>query len=172
MNKLLFLGSIVIILTTACSNSSSSNNSDKSINQNLLTKDTSNTLKNKITQKITPSLWVETKDAKAVVDYYLTIFKDGKLKDHRKYKNPPEAGGGDFETAIMEINGIEFNILAAGPYFKFNESVSFVINCKDQEEVDYYWSALTANGGQESSCGWCKDKYGCPGKLCPLNILT
>jgi len=84
MNKLLFLGSIVIILTTACSNSSSSNNSDKSINQNVLTRDTSNTLKNKITQKITPSLWVETKDAKAVVDYYLTIFKDGKLKEHSK----------------------------------------------------------------------------------------
>lgn len=171
MNKLLFLGSIVIILTTACSNSSSSNNSDKSINQNLLTKDTSNTLKNKITQKITPSLWVETKDAKAVVDYYLTIFKDGKLKDHRKYKNPPEAGGGDFETAIMEINGIEFNILAAGPYFKFNESVSFVINCKDQEEVDYYWSALTANGGQESSCGWCKDKYGLSWQVVPVEYF-
>ena len=171
MNKLLFLGSIVIILTTACSNSSSSNNSDKSINQNLLTKDTSNTLKNKITQKITPSLWVETKDAKAVVDYYLTIFKDGKLKDHRKYKNPPEAGGGDFETAIMEINGIEFNILAADPYFKFNESVSFVINCKDQEEVDYYWSALTANGGQESSCGWCKDKYGLSWQVVPVEYF-
>lgn len=124
-----------------------------------------------ITQKITPCLWVETKDAKAVVDYYLSIFKDGKLKEHRKYKNPPEAGGGDFETAIMEINGIEFNILAAGPFFKFNESVSFVINCKDQEEVDYYWDALTANGGQESSCGWCKDKYGLSWQVVPVEYF-
>lgn len=171
MNQLIVLGMIVISLTTACSNSSSSNSSDKLINQNSATNDTSNTLNHKITQKITPSLWVETTDAKAVVDYYLSIFKDGKLKDHRKYKNPPEAGGGDFETAIMEINGVEFNILAAGPYFKFNESVSFVINCKDQEEVDYYWNALTANGGQESACGWCKDKYGLSWQVVPVEYF-
>ncbi|MGB5033386.1 MAG: VOC family protein [Saprospiraceae bacterium] len=171
MNQLILLGTIVLSLTTACSNSSQLNNDDKTINQNSATKDTSKTLTNKITQKITPSLWVETIDAKAVVDYYLSIFKDGKLKDHRKYKNPPEAGGGDFETAIMEINGIEFNILAAGPYFKFNESVSFVINCKDQEEVDYYWNALTANGGQESACGWCKDKYGLSWQVVPVEYF-
>lgn len=171
MYKIIFLSTIFISLITSCSNSSSSKNADNSINQNLVTKDTNNTLSHKITQKITPSLWVETKDAKAVVDYYLSIFKDGKLKDHRKYKNPPEAGGGDFETAIMEINGIEFNILAAGPYFKFNESVSFVINCKDQAEVDYYWSALTANGGQESSCGWCKDKYGLSWQVVPVEYF-
>ena len=122
-------------------------------------------------QKITPSIWVETKDAKAVADYYLSIFKDGKLKEHHKYKNPPEAGGGDFETATIEINGIEFNILAAGPFFKFNESVSFVINCKDQTEVNYYWSALTANGGQESSCGWCKDKYGLSWQVVPVEYF-
>ncbi len=125
-----------------------------------------------IKQKITPSLWVD-KDAKAVVDYYLSIFKDGKMKDYRKYENPPEAkeqGGLDsFETAVMEIGNIEFNILAAGPYFKFNESVSFVINCKDQAEVDYYWNALTANGGQESSCGWCKDKYGLSWQVVPVD---
>ena len=171
MNKLLFPGTIVISLTISCSNSSQSNNSDSSINQIVATNDSSKTIKNKITQKITPSLWVETKDAKAVVDYYLSIFKDGKLKEHRKYKNPPEAGGGDFETAIVEINGIEFNILAAGPFFKFNESVSFVINCKDQAEVDYYWSALTANGGQESSCGWCKDKYGLSWQVVPVEYF-
>jgi predicted 3-demethylubiquinone-9 3-methyltransferase (glyoxalase superfamily) len=169
MNKLLFLGTIVISLTTSCSNSSQPNNSDNT----LTTNDTSKTIKNKIrvTQKITPSLWVETKDAKAVADYYLSIFKDGKLKEHRKYKNPPEAGGGDFETAIIEINGIEFNILAAGPFFKFNESVSFVINCKDQSEVDYYWNALTAKGGQESSCGWCKDKYGLSWQVVPVEYF-
>jgi predicted 3-demethylubiquinone-9 3-methyltransferase (glyoxalase superfamily) len=169
MNKILFLATIVISLTTSCSNSSQSNNSDKT----LATNDTSKTIKNKngVTQKITPSLWVETKDAKAVADYYLSIFKDGKLKDHRKYKNPPEAGGGDFETAIIEINGIEFNILAAGPFFKFNESVSFVINCKDQAEVDYYWNALTANGGHESSCGWCKDKYGLSWQVVPVEYF-
>jgi predicted 3-demethylubiquinone-9 3-methyltransferase (glyoxalase superfamily) len=173
MNELLFFGTIVISLTTSCSNSSQSDNSDNLNNQTLAANDTSKTTKNKnmINQKITPSIWVETKDAKAVADYYLSIFKDGKLKEHHKYTNPPEAGGGDFETAIIEINGIEFNILAAGPFFKFNESVSFVINCKDQAEVDYYWSALTANGGQESSCGWCKDKYGLSWQVVPVEYF-
>lgn len=127
-----------------------------------------------IRQKITPCLWVE-KDAKAVADYYLSIFKDGKLKEYHRYENPPEAkevsGQGSFDTAVMEIAGVEFSILAAGPFFKFNESVSFVINCKDQEEVDYYWNALTANGGEEGVCGWCKDKYGLSWQVVPVEYF-
>lgn len=171
MNKLIVLGTIVISLTSSCSNSNQSTNTEQTVKQTAVQNDTGKIIKNKIAQKITPSLWVETKDAKAVADYYLSIFKDGKLKEHRKYKNPPEAGGGDFETAIIEINGVEFNILAAGPFFKFNESVSFVINCKDQAEVDYYWNALTANGGQESSCGWCKDKFGLSWQVVPVEYF-
>ena len=123
-----------------------------------------------ITQKITPCLWVE-KDAKAVVAYYLSIFKDGKLKDYRQFKNPPEQGGQSFETASMEIAGIEFSILAAGPLFKFNEAISLVVNCKDQAEVDYYWAALTANGGEEGPCGWCKDKYGLSWQVVPVEYF-
>lgn len=174
MNKLLFLGTIAICLTTSCSNSSQTNKPDKSINQNLATSDTNTTIKNKnmITQKITPSIWVETTDAKAVADYYLSIFKDGKLKEHHKYTNPPEAGGGNFETAIIEIAGMELSILAAGPFQKFNESVSLVINTKDQAETDYYWDALTKNGGQESSCGWCKDKYGLSWQVVPVEYFA
>lgn len=168
MNKLILITLSVICLLTSCENS---NNPDNSINQTSKTTDIASKHKNSVTQKITPSIWVETKDAKAVADYYLSIFKDGKLKEHHKYKNPPEAGGGDFETAIIEINGMEFNILAAGPFFKFNESVSFVINCKDQVEVDYYWNALTSNGGQESSCGWCKDKYGLSWQVVPIEYF-
>ncbi|MBI2273298.1 MAG: VOC family protein [Bacteroidetes bacterium] len=149
---------------TAANNS----NIDTITNQTLLKKP------DMITQKITPCLWVD-KDAKAVADYYLSIFKNGKLKEYHQYKNPPEAkaqGGQDsFETAVMEIGNIEFNILAAGPYFKFNESVSFVINCKDQAEVDYYWNALTTNGGQESACGWCKDKYGLSWQVVPVEYF-
>lgn len=168
MNKLTLLALSVIYLITSCQQS---NNPNNSINQTSKSTDTIAKIKNSVTQKITPSIWVETKDAKAVADYYLSIFKDGKLKEHHKYKNPPEAGGGDFETAIIEINGMEFNILAAGPFFKLNESVSFVINCKDQEEVDYYWNALTTNGGQESSCGWCKDKYGLSWQVVPVEYF-
>ncbi|MDD3625039.1 MAG: VOC family protein [Proteiniphilum sp.] len=171
MNKLLLLGTIVIGLTTSCSNSNQSNNNDKSVNQTVTKNDTTKTTKNMITQKITPSIWVETTDAKAVAEYYLSIFKDGKLKEHHRYQNPPEAGGGTFETAIIEIAGMELSILAAGPFQKFNESVSLVINTKDQAETDYYWNALTTNGGQESSCGWCKDKYGLSWQVVPIEYF-
>jgi len=167
--KIKFLTAFVTAGLMGCGDSrqdSHKNNNIDTISNQTLAKKT-----DMITQKITACLWVETKDAKAVVDYYLSIFKEGKMKEHRKYKNPPEAGGGDFETAIMEINGIEFSILAAGPFFKFNESVSFVINCKDQAEVDYYWDALTANGGEEGSCGWCKDKYGLSWQVVPVEYF-
>lgn len=121
-------------------------------------------------QKITPCLWVE-KDAKIVAEYYLSIFKDGKLKDYQLFENMPGADGsgndGRFDTALIELAGIEFSILAAGPMFKFNEALSLVINCKDQNEVDYYWDALTANGGEEGGCGWCKDKYGLSWQVVP-----
>jgi len=169
MNKLIFPAAFVICFAFSFCNSKQSDNAGKTSNK--IARDSIENNK-KIEQKITPCLWVETTDAKAVVDYYLSIFKDGSLKEHHKYKNPPEAGGGDFETAIMEINGMEFNILAAGPFFKFNESVSFVINCKDQAEVDYYWTALTANGGEESSCGWCKDKYGLSWQVVPVEYFA
>jgi predicted 3-demethylubiquinone-9 3-methyltransferase (glyoxalase superfamily) len=171
MNKLLLLGTIVIGLTTSCSNSNQSNNNDKSVNQTVTKNDTTKTTKNMITQKITPSIWVETTDAKAVAEYYLSIFKDGKLKEHHRYQNPPEAGCGTFETAIIEIAGMELSILAAGPFQKFNESVSLVINTKDQAETDYYWNALTTNGGQESSCGWCKGKYGLSWQVVPIEYF-
>jgi predicted 3-demethylubiquinone-9 3-methyltransferase (glyoxalase superfamily) len=168
--KLKFLTALMIAGLMSCGDSQQNAHN----NTGTISKQTSEKTTGMITQKITPSLWVD-KDAKAVVDYYLSIFKDGKMKDYRQYKNPPEAiqqGGLEtFETAIMEIGGIEFNILAAGPYFKFNESVSFVINCKDQAEVDYYWEALTANGGEEGTCGWCKDKYGLSWQVVPLEYF-
>jgi len=125
-------------------------------------------------QKITPCLWVE-KDAKVVAAYYLSIFKDGKLKDYQLFENMPNADGsgndGRFDTAVMELAGVEFSILAAGPMFTFNEAISLVINCKDQDEVDYYWEALTSNGGEEGPCGWCKDKYGLSWQVVPVEYF-
>lgn len=133
-----------------------------------------------IPQKITPCLWVEN-DAKAVAEYYLSIFKDGKMKDYRLFTNMPKDGNpentagdnlsGQFDTAVMELAGVEFSILAAGPMFKFNEAISMVINCKDQAEVDYYWEALTSNGGEEGPCGWCKDKYGLSWQVVPTEYF-
>ena len=164
-NTLKLLTAVIIATIMGCGNS------QQNAHENSKTDSTTLKKTDMISQKITPSIWVETTDAKAVADYYLSIFKDGKMKEHHKYTNPPEAGGGNFETAIVEIAGMELNILAAGPFQKFNESVSFVINCKDQAEVDYYWNALTTNGGQESSCGWCKDKYGLSWQVVPVEYF-
>lgn len=164
-NTLKLLTAVTIATIMGCGNS------QQNVHENSKTDSTTLKKTDMISQKITPSIWVETTDAKAVADYYLSIFKDGKMKEHHKYTNPPEAGGGNFETAIVEIAGMELNILAAGPFQKFNESVSFVINCKDQAEVDYYWDALTTNGGQESSCGWCKDKYGLSWQVVPVEYF-
>lgn len=165
-NILYFLSALILVNLTSCENAHNEHKNENTSNQTSIKKaDT-------IPQKITPCLWVETKDAKAVADYYLSIFKDGHLKEHHTYQNPAEAGGGNFETAIIEIADMELSILAAGPFFKFNESISFVINCKDQAEVDYYWAALTANGGQEGSCGWCKDKYGLSWQVVPVEYFS
>ena len=116
-------------------------------------------------QKIIPCLWIE-KDAKKAAEYYLSIFKNGELKSCKAYKNQ-EGPSGDFDTATIHLLGMDFQILAAGPLFKFNEAVSFVVSCKDQAEVDYYWEALTADGGSEGPCGWLKDKYGLSWQIVP-----
>jgi predicted 3-demethylubiquinone-9 3-methyltransferase (glyoxalase superfamily) len=170
MKKYLILNAIVFGFIASCSNTGKQDNANKATDQAVANNNSTNA--NMIMQKITASIWVETTDAKAVADYYLSIFKDGKLKEHHKYTNPPEAGGGNFETAIIKIAGMELSILAAGPFQKFNESVSLVINTKDQAETDYYWNALTTDGGQESSCGWCKDKYGLSWQVVPVEYFA
>ncbi|PBQ33279.1 hypothetical protein CNR22_16355 [Sphingobacteriaceae bacterium] len=167
--KLNFSTALVVLILMGCGDSLQ--NSHQKNNMDTVSNPTLEKKTDIIPQKITPCLWVD-KDAKAVTDYYLSIFKDGKLKDYHQFKNPPEAGGQTFETANIEIAGIEFSILAAGPLFKFSEAISFVVNCKDQAEVDYYWDALTANGGEEGSCGWCKDKYGLSWQVVPVEYFN
>lgn len=117
-------------------------------------------------KKITPFLWFD-KNLKEITDYYRSVFKDAKIVSHGTLSDTPS---GDVETATMEILGQEFNLMTAGPLFKFNEAVSFVISCENQEEVDYYWNALTTNGGQESQCGWLKDKYGLSWQVVPTAL--
>lgn len=117
-------------------------------------------------KKITPFLWFD-KNLKEITDYYLSIFPDAKIESNGTLSDTPS---GDVETATMEILGQEFNLMTAGPVFKFNEAVSFVISCDDQKEVDYYWEKLTTNGGEESQCGWCKDKYGLSWQVVPNTL--
>jgi len=169
MNTFIFPAAIVFCLAISCSNPNKPGNAGNAINPIEQANDSS---KNKtiVRQKITPYLWVD-KDAKAVADYYLSIFKDGKLKDFRRFDSSESGNVAGIETAVIEIAGMEFTILAAGPLFKFNEAVSFVINTKDQAETDYYWNALTKNGGEEGSCGWCKDKYGLSWQVVPTEYF-
>ena len=101
---------------------------------------------------------------KEITDYYLSIFPGAKLHTGGELSDTPS---GNVEMAMLEIFGQELRLMTAGPMFKFNESISFVIDCEDQAEVDYYWNALTTNGGQEGECGWCKDKYGLSWQVVP-----
>ena len=120
-------------------------------------------------QKITPFLWFE-KDAMKVAQYYCSIFKESKIKNSRVLNNTPS---GSVEIVTIELFGQDFTLMSAGPLFKFTEAISFIVDCQDQQEVDYYWNKLTADGGEESMCGWLKDKYGLSWQVTPkqLNIL-
>jgi predicted 3-demethylubiquinone-9 3-methyltransferase (glyoxalase superfamily) len=110
-----------------------------------------------MSNKINPCLWFE-KDLPAVIQYYKNIFQDNLALI---YLGDLEQGpGGEYQFATIELFGQQYDLLAAGPTFQFTEAVSLTISCEDQEETDYYWNALTANGGAESQCGWCKDAYG------------
>jgi predicted 3-demethylubiquinone-9 3-methyltransferase (glyoxalase superfamily) len=121
-------------------------------------------------QKITPFLWFND-DAEEAVKFYKSIFRKSKIGKIARYDKAGEkvAGrpAGSVMTIDFEIEGQEFIALNGGPHFKFNESVSFVVNCKTQAEVDYYWKKLTADGGKEVQCGWLKDKFGVSWQVVP-----
>jgi predicted 3-demethylubiquinone-9 3-methyltransferase (glyoxalase superfamily) len=114
-------------------------------------------------KKITPFLWYD-KNLKEILEFYKSVFPDIKITTNGSLSDTPS---GDVEMASMEIFGQELSLMTAGPMYKFNEAISFVINCKDQKEVDYYWDKLTSQGGSEGQCGWCKDKYGLSWQVVP-----
>ena len=111
---------------------------------------------NTMTHPIYPCLWFDG-NAKDAADFYCSVFKDSKITS----VNPM--------VVIFELNGNKFMGLNGGPHFKFNEAISFVVNCDTQEEIDYYWNKLT-EGGEESRCGWLKDKYGVSWQIVPAII--
>ena len=127
-------------------------------------------------QKIIPNLWFDG-NAREAADYYMSVFKDGKILTTTNYPKSEAEGLADFQkdfagkvlTVEFEVLGMRFIGINAGPEFKFNESVSFMIPCKDQAEIDYYWNTLTKNGGEESVCGWLKDRYGLSWQVVPEN---
>ncbi len=114
--------------------------------------------------KIVPHLWFD-KEAVEAAKFYAKVFK-GKVKGVSRITDTPS---GDCDIVTFEILGQEFMAISAGPLFKFNESISFVVKCKNQKEIDYYWEKLSAVPGAEQ-CGWLKDKYGLSWQIVPAEM--
>jgi predicted 3-demethylubiquinone-9 3-methyltransferase (glyoxalase superfamily) len=113
-------------------------------------------------KKITPFLWFD-KNLKEITDFYMSVFPDAKLRSNGSLSDTPS---GNVEMATLEIFGQELSLMTAGPLFKFTEAISFVVRCENQDEIDYYWSKLSAVP-QAEQCGWLKDKYGLSWQIVP-----
>ena len=125
-------------------------------------------------QKISPCLWFDGK-AEEAAKFYVSIFPNSRIVDTSHYTDVGQEQHGQKPGSVMtvafELEGQSFLGLNAGPLFKFNESVSFIIYCETQAEVDRYWSALTDGGGEEGPCGWLKDKFGLSWQVTPTKLL-
>jgi predicted 3-demethylubiquinone-9 3-methyltransferase (glyoxalase superfamily) len=118
--------------------------------------------------RITPNLWFDTQGLEAA-EFYASIFPNSKVTNVTHYADGPRKG--TVLTVDFVLDGQEFTALNGGPEFSFDEAMSLLINCADQAEVDYYWDALLQGGGEESQCGWLKDKYGVSWQVCPEAML-
>jgi predicted 3-demethylubiquinone-9 3-methyltransferase (glyoxalase superfamily) len=125
-----------------------------------------------IKQKITPFLWFEDK-AEEAAKFYVSIFKKSKVLKTTRYSDAAANASGRPKGSVMTVEfvleGQRFVALNGGPHFKFSEAVSFVVNCKTQAEIDMFWKKLSA-GGEESQCGWLKDKYGLSWQIVPDSL--
>lgn len=117
-------------------------------------------------QKITPFLWFD-KEAGEAAKFYVSVFKDAKILTTQTMTDTPS---GTVEIVDIELFGQRFTLMSAGPYFKFTEAISFVVDCEDQAEVDYYWEKLSAVPASEQ-CGWLKDKYGLSWQIVPRRLV-
>jgi predicted 3-demethylubiquinone-9 3-methyltransferase (glyoxalase superfamily) len=116
-------------------------------------------------QKITPFLWFDSQ-AEEAVNFYTSIFKNSKILHVARYGEVGPGPNGSVMTVAFKLDGQEFLALNGGPYFKFNEAISFVVNSETQEEVDEMWEKLS-EGGEKVQCGWLKDKYGVSWQIVP-----
>jgi len=126
-------------------------------------------------QKITPFLWFDGK-AEEAANFYTSVFKNSKIVSIARYGDEAaKASGmpkGTAMTVAFELDGQKFVALNGGPHFKFTEAVSFVVNCKTQDEVDHYWEKLSAGGDEKAQqCGWLKDKYGLSWQIVPTVMV-
>ena len=119
-----------------------------------------------MSQKITPNLWFDM-NAEEAANFYVDLFDDGRILNVARYPEGTPGPAGKVMTVEWELNGQKFVGINGGPQFQFSEAVSFMISCKDQEEVDYYWDRLTADGGKEGQCGWLSDRFGLAWQVVP-----
>jgi predicted 3-demethylubiquinone-9 3-methyltransferase (glyoxalase superfamily) len=119
--------------------------------------------------RITPNLWFDTQGEEAA-EFYCSIFPNSKITNVTHYGDAGPGPVGTVLTVDFVLDGQEYTAINGGPHFTFNEAISLLINCEDQEEVDHYWSKLT-DGGQEVQCGWLKDRYGLSWQVCPVGMI-
>ena len=120
-------------------------------------------------QKITPFLWYDNQ-AEEAANLYCSIFKNSKVGSVVRYGDAGPGPKGTVMIVSFQLAGQEFTALNGGPRFKFTEAISFVVNCETQEEIDHFWEKLTADGGQESMCGWLNDKFGLSWQIVPTDL--
>jgi predicted 3-demethylubiquinone-9 3-methyltransferase (glyoxalase superfamily) len=118
--------------------------------------------------KITPWLWFDTEGEEAA-SFYVSIFPNSRITDISRYGSAGPRPEGTVMTVSFELDGLRFVALNGGPEFTFNEAISFQVDCKDQDDVDLYWSKL-AEGGEEGPCGWLKDKFGVSWQIVPAAL--
>jgi len=116
--------------------------------------------------KISPFLWFDTQ-AEEAANLYVSIFPNSKILAIARYGDAGPGPKGSVMTVQFQLDGQEIIALNGGPIYKFTEAFSLSVDCKNQEEVDRYWTMLTANGGQEGPCGWLKDKFGLSWQVTP-----
>lgn len=114
--------------------------------------------------KIMPCLWIDDR-IEEMVNFYVATFGDAEIRDTQRYPD------GRALTMTFRLRDQEFMALNGGARFPFTEAVSFSVDCKDQAEVDHYWEALTADGGAESMCGWCRDRFGLSWQIVPQRLV-
>jgi predicted 3-demethylubiquinone-9 3-methyltransferase (glyoxalase superfamily) len=119
--------------------------------------------------KITPCLWFDTQ-AEEAANFYTSVFKNSNILEVSRYGEGAPRPAGMVMTVSFELDGQRFTALNGGPEFTFSEAVSFQVNCETQEEVDEYWTKLT-EGGEESQCGWLKDRYGLSWQIIPNRLM-
>jgi predicted 3-demethylubiquinone-9 3-methyltransferase (glyoxalase superfamily) len=119
--------------------------------------------------RIIPNLWFDT-EAEEAAEFYCSVFKNSRVVSIARYTESGPRETGMVMSVEFELDGDRFVGINGGPDFKFSEAVSFQVNCETQEEIDYYWDRLTADGGKEGPCGWLTDKYGLSWQVTPTGM--